>query len=300
MKKYYGVTESDLKNQIRNRFYRFLAFVKGYVLFDGKKRQYAKEDYYHKYVEERWHRDRDNSIPEGKYYTPVCFIAHDIIPKEYLEEFTRKSEKLLKRNMYGDYSIRFEDDRHKLKESIDKYAWNYDTWSKVGNISFPNDRVLRKHIKYIDMKIMNVSVSYFALQVVVYLTPERRVEIENIINYNYDTDKYHTSLFLRPKKNGGATTGWTVARYNEEHLKSEAIDAMMIETKWLLFNKLSKWFRLQLHCNNIMPPSINVYKTNIHYNDEAATKFFYSVGLKKWDGEFLRESAKIFFDIDRS
>lgn len=58
----------------------------------------------------------------------------------------------------------------------------------------------------------------------------------------------------------------------------------------------------QLFCikKNSAPPSINIYKTNISYTESTTCKFWSSVGISSFQGQFIDESRKLFFNTDYS
>ena len=65
--------------------------------------------------------------------------------------------------------------------------------------------------------------------------------------------------------------------------------------KYSFYDKIQKYFPTLLHQKNSIPPSINIYKTNISYTESIEHDFWTSVGILGFQGQFIDESRKLFF-----
>ncbi|SLK07560.1 MULTISPECIES: hypothetical protein [unclassified Paenibacillus] len=156
---------------------------------------------------------------------------------------------------------------------------------------------LSSHIDYFDLKLINLSISYIAVEIHIYLAEDRKKRIVDIINEDYHEKRGVVSEhYSHNSKVNGAKKSISVSRYNNSILKNEMLSNLIIESKWYLYNELSKHFPFVLHKHGIVPPSLNLYKTNLNNTGDEDRGFWDSVGGSWYGGQALSSSETIFFE----
>lgn len=296
--KYYGIYKGNFLEEINYFMSKTKAFTRIQFTMDENKKQNYVDYYNNVFKNDHDFLHRSNAIDEGKYYIPVSFIASDIIPKEQILDFKKGFEKLITncsshKFISSGYSRK---DLEEYIEDLNDYSGSIDSFFRFSYFDFDDNKVIKEHVDYLEIVIRNFSTSYFAIEVKVFLAEPKIKELIQIIDNDYKA-KRGTIIKYISKRNVRKITGKidVVARYNNAHLKSEIISNKLIETKWLVFNELNKYIKTYLHNKNIIPPSINIFKTNISYLDEINLNFWDSVGVNRLFGEFINPSIMLFY-----
>ncbi len=69
--------------------------------------------------------------------------------------------------------------------------------------------------------------------------------------------------------------------------------------EWKILDKLSSNIPFLLHGQGIMPPRMEMFYTNIDYH-EGNNEFWDSIGIREYNGEFIDDRQKIFFEAELS
>lgn len=69
--------------------------------------------------------------------------------------------------------------------------------------------------------------------------------------------------------------------------------------EWEFMNELNKVFPFVFHNRDVIPPRIETYRTNVDYHDDKRC-FWNSIGVDEYDGQFLDERHKVFFNNNLS
>ena len=121
-----------------------------------------------------------------------------------------------------------------------------------------------------------------------------------MINYNYCEKRGYAFSTLTGKSNKtGAFENYSVVRYNDDLLKADRIYEFISCIEWEFLEELSSNFPLVLHRNDIMPPRIEAYYTNIDYHDDCKS-FWDSIGVYGFQGQFIDDRQKMFFECSLS
>ena len=88
----------------------------------------------------------------------------------------------------------------------------------------------------------------------------------------------------------------------QEGLKSGDVDKIyefISRIEWEFYEALSHYFPFALHKRGIMPPRIETYYTDIDYHEDCRA-FWDSIGVAEYQGQFIDERQKVFFECKLS
>lgn len=301
--RYYGVKRKRNIEKIKYKLVRLNYFCSQYATLNKKKREHRKFSYIHSFVEPYQFREKDLSIPAGKYYVPVCIITSDLVLRENIPQLKSGLIKLLKSHFSHKFlgGQRSVDEILKNIENMDDTLTSWYNWIDIGRFDFEDDRILKEKISYFDVYIKNINSSYLSVEFHLYGTDSYIKEHVNIIDNNFmNKEGYVMPGFTQNHRVSGGKRTYGVGHYNNAHLKSDLIYEDISIMKWQFYNKIQKYFLTTLHQKSINPPSIDIYKTNVHYTDKNAQNFWDSVGVSSYQGQFIDESRKLFFKTNLS
>lgn len=298
--KFYGVRRQKLNEDVNYLIARIGTLIKSFMVFDKDKRKQRKLWYKQLFKDKcSIGKYTSFSIPKGKYYIPISIVATDLVAKENISVLKKGVKKLLLKYTSHKFFGR-QPSISEIFETIDEMDDTFTSWSTFvdcGRFDFSRNKKLSQYIDYFDIYIKNFNTSYLAVEIHIYLAEDIKNKLIEIINNDYKHERgFAINCFSHNSKKSGGKKSVSIAHYNDADLKSETINNMMIEIKWYLFNEISKYLPIILHKRNIMPPSVNLYKTNILYNDNSARVFWRSVGVSSFRGQFLSCSEKLFFE----
>lgn len=159
---------------------------------------------------------------------------------------------------------------------------------------------LEKEVDYFILNIWNVNSAFLAVELIVYLTEEKKKELQEIIYRNYIDEKgYAFSTLTGKSGKNGAYENYSVVHYNNASLKADRIYEMVSCFEWKILDKLSSNIPFLLHGQGIMPPRMEMFYTNIDYR-EGNNEFWDSIGIREYNGEFIDDRQKIFFEAELS
>lgn len=296
--KYYGILRKKRHERILYNTAKLQCFCSQYTSLDKTTRERRRNLYASKFVSPYRFKDRYNAIPDGKYYIPVCVITSDLVLREDIPRLKAGLANLLKNH----YSHKFMGAYHSIDEILNKVENMDDTLTswfssiRVGRFDFEGTSVLQNHISWFDVFAKNINSSYLSLEFHLYFTDAYTKEQTQIINGDYSYATGHiSSSFNRNKKISGGKRSYGIRYYDDAALKSDLLYENLVALKWDFYTKIQKFCPTILHQKNICPPSINIYKTNIHYSEKGLESFWTSVGISEFYGQFLDEARKIFF-----
>ena len=125
-------------------------------------------------------------------------------------------------------------------------------------------------------------------------------ELNSLISCNYKDKRGFAVQSLTKKSNAsGAYKNYSITHYNDNYLKADKIYEFISKIEWEFLQELSHYFPLVLHNKEILPPRIEVYRTDIDYHDN--NEFFWeSIGISAYQGQFIDKRHKMFFSNNRS
>lgn len=288
--KFYGIKKGKRYEEFKYWKARIFALIKPYLILNKKERRLKKDWYSRIYGDNHtFLHERENNIPEGKYHKPVSIIATELVAKEDINGLKAGLHQLIIKFTSHKYigGMGSVDDINNAIDNINENLSSWDEWVECGRFDFERQKLLRKHIDYFDIKIRNFSSSYFALEIHIYFAEIRKNQIIKIINEKYRKDKGEVKTYYgHNSKKSGAKKYRTLVRYNINTLKSDLISDLIIETKWYVFNMLKNYLPIIFHEQGIIPPSVNLFKTNLDFEDKEGECFRESVGANGFYGQF--------------
>lgn len=161
-------------------------------------------------------------------------------------------------------------------------------------------KFFRKRNRFFILNIRNVNSAFLAVELIIFLTEEKKEELRQIIHSNYSDEKgYAFSLLTGRSEKTGAYKNYSVVHYNNASLKADKIYEIVSCLEWNILDKLASYIPLLLHSGGIMPPRIEMFYTNIAYY-EKNDEFWDSIGIREYNGQFIDERQKIFFEAELS
>lgn len=298
--KNYGISKKIRKEKFLYFIAKMQYFLKQYCVKEKGMRDYYRSTYKEYFVTPEFllHKD-DYSIPKEKYCIPTGLLTSDLILREDIPTLKKGLKKLIRKH----YSHKFLGGHHSIDEVLksvenmdDTQTWRY-TGIDVGRFDFEINKHLKKYISHFDLHIKNVNASYLAVEVHIYFTDLYKEKLQKIIDEDVKSPKaYVVFTIKRTKKQSGGKNILSMINYNEALQKSDVIYEEMVNLKWMFYQKINKLFPTVLHKLYSAPPSIILYKTNIDYKDENAEKFWFSLGIEEYQGQFIDPSQKLFFE----
>lgn len=301
--RFYGILRKRYIEKIMYNIVKLKCFCSQYTTLNKERRDRRKFSYIRSFVKPYLFRDENLSIPEGKYYIPICIITSDLVLRENIPQLKSGLIKLLKKQyshkfLGGQRSI---DEILKNIENMDDTLTSWYDWVDIGRFDFERDSTLNQAISYFDVYIKNINSSYLSMEFHLYLADNYQKKQIQIINNDYVNIKgYVMPGFTQNRRISGGKRTYNIGHYNNAHLKSDLIYEKISILKWRFYNKIQRYFPTILHQRSINPPSINIYKTNINYLEETARHFWDSVGISGYQGQFIDESRKLFFKTNLS
>lgn len=298
--KYYG-----LKNKIKKE--RFLYFyakkrAKFLSIIPGKEKAFWKRNYSLIYEDNFSYKRDNNSLPDNSFFDLYSIVIADLIRRENIKQLQKGIRLLLQKrrsNRFISLPIDGLDEICKKIEQMDEslLAW-YNT-VECGLFEFKN-HPLNNSIDYFSAKICNVNSGYLSLVFNVHLHKEKKNELAKIIEDNYQERKGYAFQTLTSKRDTtGAYKNYSVAHYNDNALKADKIFEFISYIEWEFLQELSSFFPFVFHNKNISPPRIEIYSTNIDYHEDNRS-FWNSIGINDYQGEFIDERHKIFYENNLS
>lgn len=258
------------------------------------KEQLERYDYIWK---NKFSLDKDNSLAPSFSYTPSTIIISELISKDDLPKVHAGLKKLLRKHTSHKFigGVTFKHDIDELVSSLNATLTSGESWNRVDRFDFENRARLKKYISYFDVSFRNFSSSYFVIEMWIYLSNEEKQSLQKLIKSNYtDSKQYVNGYYSNNNKKSGAKIFYSPGGYCSEYMKSELLYEEIQSIKYRFLKYLNNFFPFILF-QEMIPISINVFATNIHYSEPINNEFWLSVGVDTNYGMFLSENEKIYF-----
>lgn len=278
--KYYGIRKGRNINCFFLKSFRLNKKIEYLTEFDKEKKKIKEEIYKADYREKNGY-ERSNKIPDEVFYEPGVILATDLVAKENINQLKNGLKKIImkystKKFLSGYSNI---DTIKKYVDNLNENITDNQAWIDLGRFDFSKHPTLDKDIAYFDIKLLNFSSSFLAIQFRIFMSDEKKRELIKLINEDYKGNlKQVTSYYGRKKNKSGARKKYTVTTYDKDSVKKIKISEITTELKWELFNRISLYIPTLLHRSGAIPPSVNIFKTNISLNDNKNSSFLNSVG----------------------
>lgn len=303
--KYYGIEHKKRIERIRFFSAKMYYYLRQFSSTSKTTRQHRKElysDWFKESASGCFNR-RNYAIPAGKYCKPVALLTSDLILRENIPALKTGLKKIICKY----YSHKFLGGSWSTDEIISSIehmdstlTWSYSSF-RVGRIDFEVDGILSQYISYVDLFVRNINDAYLALEAHLYFSDDYIKGLETIINADVLVQrKYYYTSFTQNNKVSGGKQVPTVIEYNEAMQKSDELYERITSVKWLFYEKVQRFFSTVIHKMGEIPPGIILYSTDIDYKDHSADPFWFSLGIQKYDGQFIDERQKVFFSMQLS
>lgn len=298
--KYYGLKNKYLKEEFIYRYAKANAKIKS--VLPGKRREFWKDNYSFMYRERYSLRNNDNSLPANHTFYLNTFIVADMIRREDIYKLQKGIKRILKKYRSGRFLSIHNDGLDEICNKIEHMDSTLSSWYtqvECGLFEFKN-HPLESVIDYFSLSICNINSAFLSLKFEVNLSEQKKKELNEIIGMNYaDKRGYAYPTLVSKSKEGGAFESYSNIQYNDDALKADQIYEFLSMIEWEFMEALSKIFPFVLHKREIMPPRIEIYYTDIDYHEECRA-FWSSIGISNYQGQFIDERHKMFFDCTLS
>lgn len=294
--KYYGI-EKKLKKEELVYFYAKKR-TKILSLLPGKRHEYWKNNYKWIYENEYYHKPDSNSIPENNTYQLCSLVVADLIRREDIGKLQKGVRILLKKRRSNRFLVAPHEGLDEICKKIEQMDASLLSWYNTmdcGHFEF-KDHPLEKSIAYFSMKISNVNSGYLSLIFDIHISREKQEKLSQLIYNSYDDVRgyaYQTMTGRRDRT--GAFKSYSITHFNSDFLKADRIYEFLSYIEWEFFNELEKIFPFVLHKRSIMPPRLEIYSTSIDYHEDNR-HFWDSVGVSSYQGQFIDERHKMFYE----
>ena len=278
--KYYGIRKNRTVNYIFYRYFKAKKFLNYFFELDEDSKKRKKESYGYDFLD-KFQFEQSNQIPDGYFYEPSTIIVTDLVAKENINQLKQGIKKIILKYSTKKFLGSFSNvnDINKYIDDLNGNITDNQSWKNLGRFDFSNYPNLDKEIEYYDMKIINFSSSFVAIQFKIFISDERKKELSKLINEDYNGNSKKIISYYQEKKNKlGGRKRYTISNYNKDNAKNTKINEFTTELKWTLFNQISNYIPTILHGLGEVPPSISVFKTNISLEENEMSHFLDSIG----------------------
>lgn len=179
--------------------------------------------------------DHDNSLPENHFMNLRTIITADLVHREDIKELQNGIRHLLKTRRTNRFFNFHTDGLDEICNRLEKMDSTLLSWyEKVdcGIFEFKGHR-LESTIDYFTVSICNIDSAYLALEFSLYLTDEKKNELDKLIKCNYHEDRgYATSTLTARKNRIGSFQNYSVIHYNDDALKADKIYEFISRIEW--------------------------------------------------------------------
>lgn len=294
--KYYGLKNKIKKEELLYSYAKQRA--KLLTILPGKKKTFWKNNYNNIYEYDHFYLRDDNSLPDNSFFDMYSIVVADLIRREDIKQLQKGIRLLLQKRRSNRFLVAPIEGLDEICKRIEQMDASLLTWYNTvdcGLFEF-KDHPLECIIDYFSVKICNVNSGYLSLIFNIKLKKEKKDELKDIIANNYYETRGYAFQTLTGKSNTtGAYKNYSVVRYNDNALKADKIFEFISYIEWEFLQELSSLFPFVFHNRNVSPPRIEVYSTNIDWRGD--NRYFWdSIGVDNYQGQFLDERHKVFFE----
>lgn len=210
----------------------------------------------------------------------LSLYVAEYIPIENIDKLNKGLKKLIKK-----FPARYE---HGQQERIDnfcnkvKQSIHGERWSNFGFIDIGKETTLTNFVKQLNVQACQITSSSVILQFVITPADHFLKEYKKVVK-NDVKDHIVFTPFTPYFRN--FFKSWGISRVPSYTIKRNLLEDLLIELKWRTMKVISNYFDMYFISNNLIPPSINVYKLKqltCKIKEEAGIKqnhFWGSVGM---------------------
>ncbi len=272
----------------------------------GKQKKYWSENYqlvygdnsFEKHIAEKY----SNEIPKDGELELNQLAICDLVRREDIKSLQAGVRHLIKHrraNRFLGGSIDGLDEICRQIETMDSTLLSWYNKVECGIFEFKRHS-LEKEIDYFILNVRNVNSAFLAVELIVFPAEEKKKELREVIHRNYSDEKgYAFSTLTGKSGKNGAYENYSVVHYNNASLKADKIYEIVSCLEWNILNELASYIPFLLHVQGIMPPRMEMFYTNIDYFENNC-EFWDSIGIREYNGQFIDDRQKIFFETELS
>ncbi|MDO5548135.1 MAG: hypothetical protein Q4F79_06570 [Eubacteriales bacterium] len=295
--RYYGIKRRIQKEKILYFYVRRLMWLQWYLSIETN-REKKKARFYQTFsVHTDFLKKESNAISENRCLKLNSIITADLVAREDIDKLKRGLKKLLKHyrgsKFLGGPIGGLEEFCSKI-ENMDSAGVSWFNNVNCGVFDF-SGLDLESDIEYFTVKIRNINASFLAVESEIHLSESAQQSLQRLIVSDYrDDEGYVHSSLMAPKGRRGAIDIYGTHFFNDENLKADKLFENIGCLLWKFHNKFAHYLPLVLHGHGICPSRIECYFTDIDYH-EKCDRFWNSVGIQDYQGQFINRRHKIFF-----
>jgi hypothetical protein len=298
--KYYGIKDKIRREKITYQYAKMR--TKANSVFSVKHRRFWKRAYQDSFSNPFLLKRDDNAIPNGKSLQLTKIITADLVRKEDTKKLQSGLRRLLRVYRSGNYFTASIEGVDKICARIEQMEETlFSTYDQVdcGIFEF-HETDLTDIVKWFKVVIKYFNSDYLMVQFEFCFSEEKEKELEDLMwsDYFESAGYVHSSLTAKHNRTG-AFKSYVVAHFNDDALKADKIYEFISCIEWQFYEKLKAFFPFALHNMGIIPPRIEVFKTDIDYREDNK-HFWRSIGIASYNGQFLDENQKAFYRCEYS
>lgn len=238
--------------------------------------------YKHGIEENIFTRKYTNEQPSNIEVDLVSINIGELLPVEEIDSF--RSGMLHIYRYFGRDGYQPVNDFDRVLKFCDEVEENLHgrSWSNLGSVSVTKNSNLHKYIKRISFSAAQISTSSVLITFNVTPADEFLNSLKELMKKEIKGERIFTTSLKDLFKSAAAKN------YSNSQVKQRLVEDYLIEIKWRFLSEIGQYFSLYFHENNIMPPSIEIYKTNQIFNNlprtienDKVNEFWESVGMEK-------------------
>ncbi|TDL70420.1 hypothetical protein E2R58_15175 [Paenibacillus amylolyticus] len=237
------------------------------------------------------------SIPDDTQVELLTVTVAELISVEELADMKDGMKKLI--SLYRPSPFYF-NDPNQIDEFYNKVTTDIHgrRWSLLGNIKFKENTDIGDYIEHVQIQASQVSSSIIVLIFQIHPSKIYLSEFDNVIKKNVQEER-----ILRPKLKGlfkfwGSTTEFP------ETVKNRIVEDHILELKWKFFSEISKYLPTFFHENELVSPSVLLYKIKQEDRSEDSSNLFWdSIGLPQSVlsyKNYVHDQWNLIAELDRS
>lgn len=202
----------------------------------------------------------------------------DILPKEFLPEFQKEIQRMVKGNYVDGFN-------HTEETNIDVYKKVHDSFFRfsAASLSFKPGCNFSRYASGLNIEMLSLSSSFVGLVYRFWINEEWKEKINNLCVSDRAKHEYYSGMeklrWHQFRRIGKGTNPGNI-------YKEKMLAALLEEIKYRLAEELHKDFKMVIFSMNKKPIAFNVFKTNIDGN--SSKEFWKSIGIEARFCNFLK------------
>lgn len=202
----------------------------------------------------------------------------DILPKEFLPEFQKKIQRMVKGNYVDGFN-------HTEETNVDVYKKVHDSFFRfsAASLSFKPGCEFSQYASGLNIEMVSLSSSFVGLVYRFWINKDWKDKINNLCIKDRAKHEFYSGMeklrWHQFRRIGKGTNPGNI-------YKEKMLAALLEEIKYRLAKELHKEFKMVIFSMNEKPIAFNIFKTNIDGN--SSKEFWKSIGIEARFCNFLK------------